>query len=388
MISGEIASMRLAILFFIMPIMLFAATGTVKKPATKVIPWISLMDSASWQLTKGFQKSEKWKIIDSAFEGTDSWLGCTLQLADFIIDGEFLYNGKSQGGIVIRGDLNSWLPWLSGYELDIDAADMQGQGHIHFPSRPQPYPGEARFPINEWQQFSIRAIGQSVSVSLKGKEVIKFRDDHFKYGQICLEGDKGGIQYRKLKIRKLDKATPTGKRTPWIDLFDGTTLNNWETSGAVSISNGVMEIDGYKKHAQVTHTDSSFKNGIFEIDAWCKRQGKSKAPYNVGLRAQKDSIDLCFMCFSDHVLSCGKSGCASEFPMFQEGAWPEYWRFILKNQKVEAYRFGEKVLTCTDSTVDSGSITISADSCLLLIRGVRYRSLPKVAQSAVIKKAK
>lgn len=191
-------------LLLLLPLCAFAASAKAKKPAAKPVPWVSLMDTASWQLTKAYQSAGKWSFADSTLEGTDGWIGHGLVLGDFALEGDFLYNGKSQGGVLLRGDRDAWLPWLHGYEMDIDA-DMAGYGHIHFPFRPQPNPGVVTFPVGEWQQFGVRAVGQNIVVKLNGKEAIRFRDDHYRFGRICLEGEKGGIKYRNLKVQRLDK---------------------------------------------------------------------------------------------------------------------------------------------------------------------------------------
>jgi hypothetical protein len=369
-------------------ILLCASAATAGKaaarrtPVAKPVPWISLMDTGSWKLTKAYQNIRKWSYTDSTFEGSDGWIGHQMMVGDLILEGDFLYNGNSQGGVLIRGDRNAWLPWLHGYEMDIDA-DMPGTGHIHFPYRPQPNPGVVPFPMGKWQHFSIMALGQDVRVSLNGKEVIKFHDDHYRYGQICLEGEKGGLLFRNLKIQNLDKTPPKGARSPYAELFDGESMANWKPAGSVTIANGILEMDGTKTLSEITLSSVPFiKDAVVELDVWCKRGEKSCAPFRVNLHPGNGMKGPGFTCRPTSVTSCGNGSCTSQFPMYAEMKCPETWRFELVGKKTEVFRYGEKVMTCIDSASPARGIAISADSCLLLVRGVRYRDLVKKGNSA------
>ena len=148
---------------------LHAAGATKTAPRQKPAPFVSLMGASAWKLTKAYRSIEPWKCTDSLFEPSDGWIATDAVWGDFVLEGEFLYNGKSQGGVLVRGDKEAWIPWLHGYEMDIDA-DMPGTGHIHFPFRPQPNPGVVQFPVDVWQHFSIRAAGQVISVKLDEKK--------------------------------------------------------------------------------------------------------------------------------------------------------------------------------------------------------------------------
>jgi hypothetical protein len=293
--------------------------------------------------------------------------------ADFVLEGDFLYNGKSQGGVLIRGSAEAWIPWLHGYKMDIDA-DMPGTGHIHFPYRPQPNPGVVQFPVGVWQHFAIRATGQDVSVKLNGKEVIRFRDDHYRYGCMCLEGEKGGLRYRNLRVQPLDKGAPPGRRSPYTEFFDSAAPPVWQTSGKVSFSNGMIDLDGNATQASVRFARMASPDAI-ELDVWCKRRSGSAAPYRIGFLSDSASTGPCFTCRNNRVLSCGTGQCTSQFPMFMETTCPECWRFELTGKRIDAYRFGEKVMSCIDSIPKGAGLCVLADSCELLVRGARIKSV-------------
>ena len=366
----KISTLLLVFLLFL------PAFAKPKKAVSKPIPFTSLMDTSCWKLTKAFTKIEKWSFKDSTLEGSDGWIGHSCTFGDFVLEGDFLYNGKSQGGVLFRGDREAWFPNLSGYEMDIDA-DMPGSGHISFPFRPQPNPGIVAFPVGEWQHFSIRAIEQEIAVKLNNKEVIRFRDDHYRYGQICLEGEKGGIIYKNLKVQTLDKHLLKGPRSPWMELFDNAGMGSWSPHGSVGVSNGAMEIDGGKNSSNITFTDLPGSMGVFELDVWCKRPDQSFAPYRITFGGDGDPTQACFTCRPSCVLSCGTGKCVSPFPMFEATKWSEFWRFEVNDKNVSAFRFGEKVLVCTGSLAAVKAVSLSADSCMLLVRGARYKGIEK-----------
>jgi hypothetical protein len=369
--------MKLVILFFIclFPALIFSASST-KRSTAKTIPFVSLSDSSTWKPTKACISKPAWTIADSVFEGSEGWIANDLICGDFVLQGEFLYNGNSQGGIVIRGDGNSNFPWLCGYKMDIDA-DAVGEGHISFPYRPQPNPGVVRFPANVWQSFSIKAKGDKVSVNLRGKEVLVFTDDMYRYGQICLEGEKGGIRYRNLKIQKLDKTPFTEPRSPWTEIFDQESTAPFTTSGPVSVYEGALELNATDGHAQFIVKNLSLQNALVEMDVWCQRYAPSRVPYFIGLRTTKTSLGFGFSCGPSSVTSETKMKCTSQFPMFQEIKATEIWRFELNGNQATAFRFGEKVLTCADTIEQAGSIAVAADSCVLVVRGIRYKEMCK-----------
>jgi hypothetical protein len=362
----------------IFPVASGAASNTMKQSAARGLAWTSLMDTAAWRLANGYQSCKKWTLADSILDGTDSWIGCDLLLGDFVFEGEFLYNGQSSGSIMVRGDRDAWFPWLSGYAMDIDAGEP-GEGMASFPYRPQPCPGQARVRAGAWQRFSIRAVGSAISITINGRDTIGFKDDQFKYGRICLQGDKGGVRFRRLRVLSLDKVVPAGPRTPWIELFDGITTANWSTTGSVTVGRGSMTIDGTKGLAAAVLTLDTIVNGTIEADVWCKRSATSSAPYRFSFRSRGDSAAACFTCRSNCILSCNSGQCGSQFPMFMETTSPEFWRFVLRGTTAEAYRFGDKVMACANVSTTAGAVTIAADSCLLLVRGVRYRGQASLA---------
>ncbi len=157
-----------------------------------------------WQPTRGYEARKSWVWEDGVFRGLNSWVGYPQEFSDFVLECDILFKGKGEGGIAIRSDRTSDRPWDVGYELDIDWHGDRKHGHIHFPVHPQPYRGSALIDVGKWHAVRIRAEGPHVVVFLDGEQVLEFTDDEFASGNICLEGNEGGVKYRNVKVSSLD----------------------------------------------------------------------------------------------------------------------------------------------------------------------------------------
>ncbi len=337
-----------------------------------------------WRLTPTYRGAKPWKLADGAFEGTDSWIGHERLLGDFILEGELLFNGRSQGGIVIRGDRDAAAPWVGGYELDIDWAPDRKHGHIHFPGYPEPYAGSALLEVGRWHRFRVEARGTKVRVALDGRQAIRFTDDRFRYGHICLEGESGGVKYRRLRVIGLDAAEPGGPRSPWTDLFDGKTMTGWlRVAGRASIGRGGMRLGRADGTSTVLLKDGGFRNGMVEFDVR-RRGGQEASSYSFGLRCGGGLAwqSVYVVCRREQVGAC-RGSARKQFPALEATAkieptdWPERWRIVLNEGLVEVHRFGKKVLAYRDVDPQGGGIGITADRCMLEVRAVRYRPLRK-----------
>ncbi len=155
------------------------------------------------QLARGYEKRPAWVWHEEGYTGDSSCIAYPQHFTNFVLECDFLFQGKGQGGIQLRGDAAAKRGWETCYELDIDWARDRKHGHIHFPVKPQPYCGEATFTINEWHTVRVTANGPKIVVALDGDKVLEFEDVEYASGQICLEGEKDGVLYRNLKVTEL-----------------------------------------------------------------------------------------------------------------------------------------------------------------------------------------
>ena len=286
---------------------------------------------------------------------------------------------------MIRGDRESGLPWLSGYELDIDGAGDSGLGHVHFPCHPQPGPGELRFEVGDWHHLRVEAMGPEFRVVLDGEDSLSFADDRYRYGQILLEGERDGVTYRNLHLQVLDKEPPAGLRSPWRDLFDGHTVSGWLPPGdRVRVRGGNLVLDAREQPVVVQTANALPADGMYEIDVW--RHGTEEEAGSYGLSMRGDlsggASGVSFRCEPGRITARDVRPPATAATELVPTKWPEYWRFVLNGGQVSAHRFGEEVLSFQDPDSRAGPLTITARNCRLEVRGVRYRPLSDAGEPA------
>jgi hypothetical protein len=156
-----------------------------------------------WKLGRGYENRSAWVLQDGAFSGVNSIIAYPKVYSNFVFECEFLFQGKGEGGIQLRGDAAATKSWTVGYELDVDWARDRKHGHMHFPVKPKPYGGEALFTVGDWHAVRVVAKGPKIVVHLDGKQVLQFEDSEYASGQICLQGEKDGVLYRNLRVTKL-----------------------------------------------------------------------------------------------------------------------------------------------------------------------------------------
>ena len=226
----------------------------------------------------------------------------------------------------------------------------------------------------------MEARGDSIAVYLDGQEAIRFVDDRYRYGQICLEGESEGVRYRGIRVRPLEGDPPTGARSPWTELFDGRSMTGWSVSrGLAQVRGGVIVLDGRAAPSTITH-ERQLPDGLLEADVWRREGDGDGGHYAIGMRglASPDSSQVQVRCWPSRTdvqrLSLGAAA-TLQATTVTATRWPEYWRFSLDGGSIQVHRFGEPVLTFTDPSPQPGTVALTADGCLVEIRGFRYRPL-------------
>ena len=164
---------------------------------------LSNTEMENWAPCRGDEKSEPWSLENGVYRGFGSTVGYKDALVDFVLECEFLFDGKGDGGIGLRASRTAPKAASIGYELDIGMAPDKKQGRIRFPANPKPDPGSATFASGEWHSLRIEAKGPHVTVQLDGKQVLEFSDVGYLQGQLCLRSDEDGVKFRNLRLKLL-----------------------------------------------------------------------------------------------------------------------------------------------------------------------------------------
>ena len=178
------------------------ASASAEEPGT-THELLSQENLPKWQLAREYEKRPAWQLQDGVYSGVNSIVAYPQQFTNFVLECDFLFQGKGEGGIQLRGEATAVKSWTVGYELDVDWAADRKHGHIHFPVNPKPYGGEALFTVGEWHAVRVTANGPKIVVQLDGKQILQFEDGEYLSGQICLQGEKDGVLYRNIKVTEL-----------------------------------------------------------------------------------------------------------------------------------------------------------------------------------------
>jgi len=231
-------------------------------------PWVSLFDGETlngWSSIKG--GNALYEVKDGAIVGTtvgntpNSFLTSDKMYGDFILELDYKVDPSMNSGIQIRS--NSFSNYrdgvVHGYQIEIDPAERAWSAGIYdeqrrgwlFPLTDNKKAQEA-FKQNEWNNYRIEAIGDTIKTWINGVPAAHLIDDMTSSGFIALqvhsirESHQEGteIRWKNIKIltKDLDKYT---RETPvkavmtknrltideekngWNLLWDGKTTDGW-----------------------------------------------------------------------------------------------------------------------------------------------------------------
>ena len=200
--------------------------------------------------------AQKQKTADE--EMRESWI---------VENGELIFTGKGNNIATVKdyGDLEMYVDWKifddghkegdAGIYLRgtpqvqiwdtsrVDAGAQVGSGGLYnnetHPSKPSKV---ADNPLGEWNTFHITMIGDRVSVSLNGEQVVdnvvlenywNRSQPIFPEEQIELQAHGSRVAYRDIYIREIPRAEPfelseEEKEEDFKVLFDGTNMHHWQ----------------------------------------------------------------------------------------------------------------------------------------------------------------
>jgi len=231
-------------------------------------PWVSLFDGQTlngWSSIKG--GNALYEVKDEAIVGTtvgntpNSFLTSDKMYGDFILELDYKVDPSMNSGIQIRS--NSFPNYrngvVHGYQIEIDPSeraynagiyDEQRRGWL-FPLTDNEEAQEA-FKQNEWNNYRIEAIGDTIKTWINGVPAAHLIDDMTHSGFIGLQvhgigkhGQEGTkIMWKNIKIltKDLDKYTMTSPVKPvitknrltideekngWELLWDGESSKGW-----------------------------------------------------------------------------------------------------------------------------------------------------------------
>ncbi|MEW6306354.1 MAG: DUF1080 domain-containing protein [Verrucomicrobiota bacterium] len=227
--------------------------------------WINLVNGKNFDgwIQRGGQA--KYEIVDGMVVGScvpntpNSFLCTTRTYGDFILELEFKVDPTLNSGVQIRSHevgapyslthngktIKVGTNRVHGYQVEIDPSSRAWSGGIYDEGRRgwlndlknNPAAGKA-FKQNDWNKFRIEARGDSLKTWINGVAAADLKDDLTPRGFISLQvhgvgksEDKRQVAWRNVRLQDLDAS----KR---IALFDGTSLDAWETGDGKPVTKG------------------------------------------------------------------------------------------------------------------------------------------------------
>ena len=145
------------------------------------------------------------------------------QYRDFVLEAELkLPDRESNSGIMFRA--NQEPNRVYGYQAEADPSDRRWAGGLYdegrrgwlYPAKGDEEAGERfrntvgqAFNPDEWNQYRIRAVGDTLQISVNGTQTTQYVDSEDREGHIAIQhhGEEGKVyRFRNIRIREINPA--------------------------------------------------------------------------------------------------------------------------------------------------------------------------------------
>ncbi|MBC7835803.1 MAG: DUF1080 domain-containing protein [Phycisphaerales bacterium] len=251
-------------------------------------------DLSGWVNVNGAPST--WTVKDNAIACSGTPIGVLRtaeQYENFILEVEWRHlNPQANAGIFVWSDALTARGQPFTRSVEVQVMDgMSGDGYTSdgdiFPihgARMTPvngragsdraFPTERRMrPSPQWNHYRITCDNGAISLAVNGKEVTTGKDISPRKGYICLESEGSPIEFRNIRIRKLQaspKLAPEQIATQdegFVPLYNGVDLTGWkvgpEHEGHFKADNWTIAYDG---QGSDLWTDKSYKDFVLICD--------------------------------------------------------------------------------------------------------------------------
>ena len=214
-------------LLFVCVLALLFTCGTAAAELNTLTPaelddgWILLFDGQTdFGWTAGSQAN--WKVADGAIsvsEGDKGLLATTSEFADFELKVDFRAAKGTNSGVFLRTPLVPEDPTGDCYELNIAAPAVSPFATGSFVGRQK---ATAVADSDQWQTFTVKALGGHFTVWLGEQQVLDYVDPQpLARGRIGLQFNSGAVAFRNVKLKPL--ATGVDLQRPRPERLEGVS---------------------------------------------------------------------------------------------------------------------------------------------------------------------
>lgn len=296
---------------------LVTADDAPKQPATETsqspTPASELQSLFDGKSLSGWTNPYEWgktEVVDGEIHLTADkkfFLITEKVFHDYEFEGEVkLPEGKSNSGFMARGQVSP--NKVYGYQAEADPTDRRWSGGLYDEGRRQwlnplweQPEAQAAFDRDRWNRYRIRCVGNHLQFFINDVPTTDYFDPVDLSGRIGLQhhGEKGQTyRFRNLKVRNLGSHE-------WKPLFDGKSLDGWETigGGTWEVVDGILqgrasseanEPNGmlYSKHPMTDGTyriEYRFKKG--DSGFFVRSEITEDKPFVNGVQCEIDNSD-------------------------------------------------------------------------------------------------
>ncbi|WP_437185745.1 3-keto-disaccharide hydrolase [Planctomicrobium sp. SH668] len=170
--------------------------------------WLSLFDGTSLTGWQSNNPEVNWKVQNAAItadEGPEGLLLTKVPFADFELICHFKASDKTNSGVFIRTNANP--KDLLKDCMEINIAESHPEGFITGSIVGREKSSRPAKGYGDWLEMRVMAIGDTVTISIQGREVTKYVDqdpESRKFGFIGLQQRIGKIEFRTVIIRPIN----------------------------------------------------------------------------------------------------------------------------------------------------------------------------------------
>lgn len=236
----------------------------------------------------------KWEVQDGMIVGTSpasekkhGLLVSDKQYSDFTVRFKFrVIEGNS--GFYFRSEPVDGPVGVHGFQAEVDNSTSVGglyeTGGRAWVAQPDEALIERIYKPGEWNEMSVTAIGQDVTVRLNGEQTVQLEDDPGrKRGVFALQLHGGmdmEVMFKDLEVRRESEAVSEAEG--FKPMFNGKDLTGWRTTGNWKVKEGgVVTLEprpgeqGWKRYDAYLTTERKYKDFVLDLEFKINEGGNS-----------------------------------------------------------------------------------------------------------------
>jgi hypothetical protein len=236
----------------------------------------------------------KWEVKDGMIVGTSpkseskhGLLVTNETFDDFTVRFKFrVLEGNS--GFYFRSEPVEGSVGVHGFQAEVENSQAAGglyeTGGRAWVAKPDPQLIDRVYRPKEWNEMSITAVGQDVTVRLNGHQTVQLQDDPGRTSGVMAMQLHGGmdmkVMFKDIEVRR---ETPSDDdQQGFVPMFNGEDLTGWQTTGNWKVlDDGLVTLiprpgeHGWQRYSAYLTTKRKYKNFVLDLEFKINEGGNS-----------------------------------------------------------------------------------------------------------------